>query len=29
MECFWNKIKEEKYEITKIGHFTGTGLVVL
>jgi hypothetical protein len=27
MNQFWNNISEEKYDITKIGHWSGTGLV--
>jgi hypothetical protein len=25
---FWNRIEEEKHDITNIGHWSGTGLVV-
>lgn len=28
MKEFWNKISEEKYDITSIGHWSGTGLVI-
>ena len=28
METFWTKIKKEKYDLTHIGHWSGTGLVV-
>ena len=28
MKDFWNKITEEKYDITNIGHWSGTGLVI-
>lgn len=28
MKEFWNKISEEKYDITNIGHWSGTGLVL-
>lgn len=28
MKKFWNKIKLEKYDLTSLGHFTGTGLVI-
>ena len=27
MKCFWNSITEPKFDITKYGHFSGTGLV--
>jgi hypothetical protein len=27
MKKFWNQIEEEKYDITPIGHWSGTGLV--
>jgi hypothetical protein len=27
MKLFWNNIIEEKYDITKIGHWSGTGIV--
>jgi hypothetical protein len=27
MERFWNSITIEKYDITNIGHSTGTGVV--
>lgn len=29
MKNFWKNIKQEKYDLTNIGHFSGTGLVVL
>lgn len=29
MRQFWNSIKQQKYDLTTIGHFSGTGLVVL
>lgn len=28
MKKFWNRIEEKKYDITNIGHWSGTGLVV-
>jgi hypothetical protein len=28
MELFWNSIKDDKYDITNIGHATGTGVVI-
>lgn len=28
MKNFWNRIEEKKYDITNIGHWSGTGLVV-
>ena len=28
MKNFWNGISEEKYDLTQIGHWSGTGLVV-
>jgi hypothetical protein len=28
MRNFWNRIEEKKYDITNIGHWSGTGLVV-
>jgi len=28
MKNFWNNITEEKYDITRLGHWSGTGLVV-
>lgn len=28
MKMFWNRIEEEKYNITNIGHWSGTGMVV-
>jgi len=28
MRLFWNNITEEKYDLTSIGHWSGTGLVV-
>lgn len=28
MKSFWNKIKERKYDITRLGHWSGTGVVV-
>lgn len=28
MRLFWNSISEEKYDITNIGHHSGTGLVI-
>lgn len=28
MKNFWNNINEEKYDITNIGHWSGTGLVI-
>jgi hypothetical protein len=28
MKLFWNNITEEKYDLTSIGHWSGTGLVV-
>lgn len=28
MKDFWNSINEEKYDITNIGHHSGTGLVI-
>jgi hypothetical protein len=28
MRDFWNKIEEEKYDLTSIGHWSGTGIVV-
>jgi len=27
MKIFWNNIKEEKYDISDIGHYSGTGIV--
>lgn len=27
MDNFWNQIQEEKYDLTEIGHWSGTGLV--
>lgn len=29
MKNFWDNIQQEKYDLTYIGHFSGTGLVVL
>ena len=29
MKNFWNNIKQEKHDLTHIGHFSGTGLVLL
>ncbi len=29
MKDFWNNITLEKYDLTHIGHFSGTGLVIL
>jgi len=29
MISFWNSINEEKYDISNIGHWSGTGLVIL
>lgn len=28
MKNFWNRIEEKKYDITSIGHWSGTGLVI-
>jgi hypothetical protein len=28
MKNFWNKIEEEKYDLTSIGHWSGTGVVL-
>jgi len=28
MKEFWNKIEEKKYDITNIGHWSGTGMVI-
>jgi predicted O-methyltransferase YrrM len=28
MKNFWNRIEEKKYDITNVGHWSGTGLVV-
>jgi predicted O-methyltransferase YrrM len=28
MKKFWNRIEEKKYDITNIGHWSGTGLVI-
>ena len=28
MKSFWNKIEEKKYDITNIGHWSGTGMVI-
>ena len=28
MKDFWNRIEEKKYDITNIGHWSGTGLVI-
>jgi hypothetical protein len=28
MEYFWNSITQEKYDLTKIGHSTGSGIVI-
>jgi len=28
MKKLWKEIKEEKYDITKLGHSSGTGLVI-
>ncbi len=28
MKEFWNSITEEKYDITELGHYSGTGLVI-
>lgn len=28
MKDFWNSIKEEKYDYTHLGHYSGTGLVL-
>lgn len=28
MKNFWNRIEEKKYDITNIGHWSGTGLVI-
>ncbi len=28
MDNFWNRIEEEKYDITNIGHWSGTGMVI-
>ena len=29
MKNFWNGISHEKYDLTDIGHWSGTGLVIL
>jgi hypothetical protein len=29
MEAFWNSITQEKYDISNVGHWSGTGLVIL
>jgi hypothetical protein len=28
MKNFWDRIEEKKYDITNIGHWSGTGLVI-
>jgi hypothetical protein len=28
MSYFWNALKNEKYDITEIGHHTGTGIAI-
>jgi hypothetical protein len=28
MEKFWGSITKEKYDISNLGHITGTGLVI-
>lgn len=28
MKAFWNAIPEKKYDVTKLGHWSGTGIVV-
>jgi hypothetical protein len=28
MSNFWNGLKNEKYDLTHLGHYTGTGIAI-